>query len=68
MLVPIQRDTSHPVTLIIVTRQLVMHPYLDPTETTVPEKIAFQHIKELFVGFENKIQEKVLVFGQINQS
>ena len=46
-----------------------MYPsYLNPTETTVHEKIAFQHTKELFVGFENKIQEKVLVFGQINQS
>ena len=47
MLVPIQLDTMHSVTLIIVTQQLVMHPYLNPTETTVHEKIAFQHIKEL---------------------
>ena len=50
-----------PVTLMIITRQLVMYPYLNPTETTVHEKIAFQHTKELFVGFENLIQEKVLV-------
>ena len=50
-----------PVTLMIITRQLVMYPYLNPTETTVREKIAFQHTKELFFGFENLIQEKVLV-------
>ena len=30
MLVPIQLDTMHPVTLIIVTQQLVMHIYLNP--------------------------------------
>ena len=50
-----------PVTLMIITRQLVMYPYLNPTETTVREKIDFHHTKELFFGFENLIQEKVLV-------
>ena len=61
MLVPIQLDMMRPLTLIIVTQQLVMYPYLNPTETTDHEKIAFQHTKELFVGFENLIQKKVLV-------
>ena len=61
MLVPIQLDMMRPVTLIIVTQQHVMYPYLSPTETTDHEKIAFQHTRELFVDFENLIPEKVLV-------
>ena len=61
MLVPILLDMMRPVTLIIVTQQIVIYPYLNPTRTTDHEKIAFQYTKELFVGFENLIPEKVLV-------
>ena len=33
MLVPIQLDMMRPVTLILVTQQLVMYPQSNPTET-----------------------------------
>ena len=68
MLVPIQLDMMRPVTLIIVTQQHVMYPYLSPTETTDHEKIAFQHTRELFVDFENLIPEKVLVVSAVRSS
>ena len=68
MLVPIQLDMMRPVTLIIVTQQHVIYPYLSPTETTDHEKIAFQHTRELFVDFENLIPEKVLVVSSVRSS